>query len=215
MTDSRARIDAAAPIRVPPERIAETVDALCEAFHDYPVMRYGVGDAGAQYDRFLREMIHVFVSSRILREDPILGFEDAGRLVAIATITSPEERPVPAEFAALRDAMWEILGPAARARYEVLVAAWERLAIPGVQYHVNMLGVRRSHAGRGLGGRLLREVHAMSFAHPTSTGVSLSTEDPKNVALYEHCGYRVVGHERVSDSLETWQFFRPDDAGGA
>lgn len=215
MTDPRSPIDTADPIRVPPERIAETVDALCEAFHDYPVMRYGVGEAGAEYDRFLREMIHVFVSSRVLREDPILGIEDAGRLVAIATITAPGERPVPADFSALRDAMWEILGPAARARYEVLVAVWERLAIPGVHYHVNMLGVRHAYAGRGLGGRLLREVHAMSLAHLTSTGVSLSTEDPKNVALYQHCGYRVVGHERVTDSLETWQFFRPDDAGGS
>lgn len=215
MTDPRAPVDTAAPIRVPPERIAETVDALCEAFHDYPVMRYGVGDAGAQYGRFLREMIHVFVSSRVLREDPILGIEDAGRLVAIATITAPEERPVPAEFPAIRDSMWDILGPAARARYEVLVAVWERLAVSGIHHHVNMLGVRRSYAGRGLGGRLLRQVHAMSLAHPTSTGVTLSTEDPKNVALYQHCGYQVFGHERVTDSLETWQFFRPDDAVGS
>ena len=28
--------------------------------------------------------------------------------------------------------------------------------------------------------------------------------------LYEHFGYRVVGHASVPPRLETWGFFRPD-----
>ena len=74
-----------------------------------------------------------------------------------------------------------------------------------------MLGVRRSHAGRGLGRTLLDRVHEMSRLDPSSAGVSLSTEDPRNVPLYEHCGYEVRHHERVTDELATWIFFRPDD----
>ena len=88
----------------------------------------------------------------------------------------------------LREAMWEIIGAAARARYEVLGDVWERQTFPGLHYYLYMLGVRRSHAGRGLGGRLLKEVHAMSLGDPLSLGVGLSTEDPTNVALYRHCG---------------------------
>jgi ribosomal protein S18 acetylase RimI-like enzyme len=210
--DSRSRIEVAAPILLPPERIDETVDALCDAFHDYPVMTYVVGNAGAEYDRFLRELVRVFVMSRILREDPVLGIEEGGRLVAIATTTSPGDRPVPSEIDAIRDAMWKILGAAAKTRQETLVEVWQRLEQPGHHVHLNMLGVRRSRAGRGLGGRLLNAVHAMSRTDPRSSGVTLSTEDPKNVALYRHFGYEIIGYDRVTDDLETWQFFRPNES---
>ena len=49
----------------------------------------------------------------------------------------------------------------------------------------------------------------MSESDPISRGVSLSTENPKNVSLYEHFGYRIVSHETVGE-IETWGFFRED-----
>ncbi|HEU5312115.1 MAG TPA: GNAT family N-acetyltransferase, partial [Candidatus Eisenbacteria bacterium] len=116
------------------------------------------------------------------------------------------------EFEARREALWKELGEDAKARMEALIAVWERLSVPGPQWHLNMLGVRGSHAGRGLGRILLDEVHRMSKADPGSAGVSLSTELPSNVLLYQHCGYELRHHERVSDDLETWILFRPDGA---
>ncbi|HEU4724067.1 MAG TPA: GNAT family N-acetyltransferase [Candidatus Eisenbacteria bacterium] len=203
--------DTAAPIAVPPERIDETVAVLCDAFHDYPVMTHIVGEAGSDYDRRLRTLIHFFVSNRVLRAEPILGIEDGGRLVAIATLTPPGERPVPEPIEGMRAALWEALGADAKARHEALFQAWMRYTHPGLHYHLNMLGVRRSHAGRGLGSRLLTAIHARSLDDAESSGVTLSTEDPKNVPLYQHCGYEITAHERVTDRLETWQFFRPND----
>ena len=211
MTKPRADL-AAAPIIVPPERAGETVAVLCDAFHDYPVMTHVVGNAGADYDRRLHTFIHFIVSNRVLPGEPILGIEDEGRLVASATLTPPGERPIPEAIPALRESLWAMLGDDAKARHEALFQAWQRYTHPVPNYHLNMLGVRRSHAGRGLGSRLLKAVHAKSLADAGSSGVTLSTEDPKNVALYQHCGYEIVAHERVTDTLETWQFFRPDDA---
>jgi hypothetical protein len=52
-------------------------------------------------------------------------------------------------------------------------------------------------------------VHALSRDDPESGGVSLSTENPRNVALYEHVGYVVRGHAIVSPELETWALYRP------
>jgi GNAT superfamily N-acetyltransferase len=106
------------------------------------------------------------------------------------------------------------LGEGARARSEALIAVWERLAVPVPQYHLNMLGVRRTRAGQGLGRRLLNAMHEMSRRDATSTGVSLSTEEPKNVFLYQHCGYEIRSHERVTDDMETRVMFRADDALG-
>ena len=200
-------------IRAPRERAPEIVDAFCDAFHDYPVMRYVVGEAGDEYDDRLHTLIGMFVLARVLLDDPILAIEDAGRIVAVATTTPVGERQTHADFPARREAVWKILGDDAKARHEGLIEVWERSKVDGLHLHLNMLGVRRSYAGRGLGRRLLDEVHAMSVRDPQSTGVTLSTEDPKNVPLYEHVGYKVIGHERVTPDLETWSFFRPDDAG--
>jgi len=53
-------------------------------------------------------------------------------------------------------------------------------------------------------------VHRMSQADADSAGVTLTTEDENNIALYEHFGYHVVGHDVVVPGLETWGFFRRD-----
>jgi GNAT superfamily N-acetyltransferase len=209
---SAPNADHAGIVRLPAERAPEAVAVLCEAFHDYPVMRYFLGDRGARYDADLERMVGIFVSSRVVSGHPILAIEEQGRPVAIATITLPGEWAQPPEVQAAREALWAELDPGAKARADGLVDIWKRTALAVPQYHVNMLGVLRSHAGRGLGGRLLREVHEMSRLDPGSTGVSLTTEDPKNVPLYQHCGYEIVAHDRFGDEFETWGFFRRDDA---
>ena len=50
----------------------------------------------------------------------------------------------------------------------------------------------------------------MSERVPDSRGVSLTTEDPANISLYESFGYQITGHARVSAEVETWAFYRPD-----
>ena len=37
----------------------------------------------------------------------------------------------------------------------------------------------------------------------------MTTQHPANVPLYEHCGYRVVGRERLGDR-DPWCLFRPN-----
>jgi len=87
---------------------------------------------------------------------------------------------------------------------------WEPLAVPEPNIHVNMLGVPPRFQGRGFGRVLLERVPAMSREHPDSRGISLTTESAANVPLYEHLGYRIVGHGRIGPGLESWGFFRPD-----
>lgn len=201
---------------LPGTRAREAVETLADAFHDYPVMRYVIGNAGDDYDRRLDLLIGVFVGRRVAHGHPILAVEQESAVLGVATLTPPGEHgnPASAEFEARRDALWRELGEDAKARMEALVAVWERLSIPGPQWHLNMLGVRGPHAGRGLGRILMDEVHRISREDPGSAGVSLSTELPSNVLLYQHCGYEVRHHERVSEDLETWVLFRPDDTQG-
>jgi GNAT superfamily N-acetyltransferase len=141
----------------------------------------------------------------------VLGVAEGDAIVATALVTLPGSGSTPAQLAAHREVVWGQLGAEAQVRYEAYGTAARPFEVDQPHYHLNMIGVRRAHAGHGLGRRLLDTVHEMASKDPGSCGVSLTTETPDNVGLYEHVGYRVTGHARVSPELETWGMFRADD----
>ena len=213
--------------RLSPSARAEIVSVLCEAFHEYPVMRFVIGDDGERlaagpigseqleaYERRLYSLVDFFVQARLSREEPVLGVTQSGRLLGAALVTPPGERGLPETLAQHREQLWSELGGAARERYAAFVRATSTFTIDRPHYHLNMIGVRRAHAGRGLARRLLDAVHELSASDAASRGVTLTTEDPDKVTLYEHFGYRRVGHVRVADDLESWGFVRTDSPHG-
>lgn len=188
----------------------QAVTVLCDAFYDYPVMRYVLGPSENGYDHRLRVLVDFFVSARGFRDEPVLGVHDeAGALAAVAIVSLPGERPAPEALAVRREEVWREIGAAEQQRYEAFGNACGQFALEAAHHHLNMLGVRRAYAGRGFARELLEAVHALAQADPQSAGVTLSTESPQNVTLYQHFGYRILGHARVSAELETWAFFRP------
>jgi ribosomal protein S18 acetylase RimI-like enzyme len=188
----------------------EVVDVFCEAFRDYPVMRFTLGPGRSDFERDLRTLIGFFVMARALRCEYLFGIRGANGLLEAAATVSRPGAPMPEALAALRDEVWSELGADARARYEAYGAAQAQFERPEPHLHLNMLGVRRALKGRGLGRALLDHVHALSRDDPSSTGVTLATEDPANVALYRHVGYVVTGQAVVSPELRTWALYRPD-----
>jgi len=185
------------------------VHVLCDAFADYPVMRFVIGPAGGAYARRLRAMVEFFTAVRFDTGVVFGAFPEPGQLAGVANVTLPAPRPMAPPTQALRETMWRELGEEARARYDELGRAWRPLGVEEPNYHLNMIGVRRSVKGRGIGRRLLDAVHELSDSDPISCGTTLTTEDPANVPLYQHFGYRITGHARISASVETWGFFRP------
>ena len=187
---------------------ATVVETLCEAFAEYPVMRYVLGPGGNYAER-LRTLIGFFVAARVLRDDPMFGIDGDSGLVGVATCTLPGGSP-PAELDAVRERTWAALGADALERYGNCVRAWEPLGVAEPNLHVNMLAVRPRFQGRGLSRVLLDRVHALSRDLPESVGVTLTTEARENVALYQRFGYRIVGRGEIAPGLDTWGFFRPD-----
>jgi GNAT superfamily N-acetyltransferase len=193
---------------IAPERTENIVDVLCDAFFDYPVMQFVLGPTG-DYARRLRTLVGFFVAARSLRSEPMLGVEhQAGSLAGVAIISLPGERPSPPALIERREAVWLELGPAERQRYEAYGNACLRFRISQPHHHLNMIGVRHTHAGMGLGRQLLEAVYGLALADRDSRGVSLDTEKPGNVQLYEHCGWQVMGRAPVAPGLETWGMFR-------
>ena len=207
-------MDAPRVERLVADALDEVVEVLCEAFADYPVMRWTLGDAPG-YAARLPVMVRLFASSRAMRGEPILGLRDEdGRLLGVALVTPPVSPPPPEAFVALREATWGQLGADARSRYDALVAAWGRTAVEGEHHHLNMLGVRRALRGRGLSRPLLEAVIAAADGDPGSAGVDLTTELPGNLPLYERFGFRVTAREEVGGGfLTTWTMFRPRGGG--
>lgn len=184
------------------------VSVLAEAFAGYPVMRFVLG-SDTPHARPLRRLVELFVTARVMRAEPMLGIRDErGDLIAAAITSFPGRTAAPAEFADVRAAVWQELGADAEARYDAYGAATRPFAIDEPHLHLNMIGVLPGHQGTGLARRLVHAVESLSRADPVSTGVSLNTEDARNVALYRHLGYEVVGHAVVGPDLETWGFFR-------
>ena len=196
------------------DRLVEAVDVLVDAFVDYPVMRYVIGSAGEAYRTRLRRLLEFFTSARFLQDELVTGAVTGDNVVVgVANSTLPGVRRPSLVLGERRETVWRELGDEARTRYEAYGKACEPFAIDRPNYHLSMIGVRRTHVGMGLARRLLDDLHEKSRRDATSCGVTLTTEDPNNVALYHHFGYQVVGHARVTDGLESWGFFRPDAEG--
>lgn len=197
---------------IPASQVEEILDVLCDAFFDYPVMRYVLGDK-PDYARRLRAVIGLFVAVRVAREDLMLGVRDgSGMLVAAALVNLPGGRLPPPSFEAYRNSVWAELGAEERLRYEAYGTASGGFHPSEPHHHLGMIGVRASHHGEGLGRVLLEHLHSLVAADPGSRGVSLNTELPRNVELYTYFGYRITGHAQVAPELETWGFFRPSQA---
>ena len=191
--------------------VAEVVDVLCEAFADYPVMRFVLGADAAGYERRLEALIHFFVEARVLRGEVMLGIGQQDRFDGAALVSRPSGPPSPPELSELRERLWADLGAPARARYDSFAAACAPFEVETPHIHLQMIGVRRAAKGQGIGRRLIEHVHLMSREDPDSEGVTLTTEDQANVRLYQHFGYEIVGHATVGWGLQTWGFFRADD----
>jgi GNAT superfamily N-acetyltransferase len=191
------------------DHIDDVVTVLCDAFFDYPVMRYVIGPE-PDYSSRIRSLVGLFVAARVSKDDLMLGIDDdTGRLTGAALVNLPVEREAAPWFEEFREEVWAELGAEARARYDAFGNASHAFDPEQPHHHLGMIGVRSSHHGTGLGRVLLGHLHAVADADARSCGVSLTTEVSRNVSLYEYFGYQVSGHSRVAPDLETWAMFRP------
>ena len=193
-----------------PTAVPDVVSVLHESFFGYPVMRYVLGEEGTDYEERLGTLVHFLVMARVFRDEELLGICTDGDLVGTALVSRPGGPDAPDEFYELQAATWSTLGNDARARYGAFGSACATFQVDAPHLHLNMIGVRISAQGGGLSRRLIERVHELSRTDSRSVGVTLTTEDPGNVSLYQHFGYEIVGQASVAPGLTTWGFFRPN-----
>jgi ribosomal protein S18 acetylase RimI-like enzyme len=147
-------------------RVDEVVDVLCDAFRDYPVMQFVIGPGQDDYDDRLRRLVGFFVRRRLGGGAPLLGVSRDGGLVAAAALTVPAESPPSADLVEMRVALWRALGDDARERYDRYGRAAGQFESDAPHHHLNMIGVRRAHAGRGCARTLLDAVAQLGRDRP-------------------------------------------------
>jgi hypothetical protein len=195
--------------RINKKLVPDIVDVLCDSFFDYPVMRFVIGSE-INYSQKLRILINFFVMARIIREEIILGIGDRPNIDGVALISNPNNSLNPQELKDLKDQVWLELGTQSRSNYQKFsdVCAQFQINVPHI--HLNMIGIKNSAQGNGLGRKLIEQVHLLSLNDANSTGVTLTTEDPTKVPFYEYLGYNIIGQSIVAPQLKTWSFFRPN-----
>jgi GNAT superfamily N-acetyltransferase len=185
----------------------DAVRVLASAFHEYPVMRYILKSGGEKYETDLKALMEFFCESRLTREFPLLGIRTSGKLVAAAGINEPEYKPRSPELNKIFNELTNTIGEEAITRYQSYEKQSNPKGLDGPHYFLGIIGVMQGHQGKGYAKKIIEEVQRMSETHPTSKGVCLCTEDPPNVPLYEHIGYKVVSEADVGN-IHTWAMFR-------
>ncbi len=196
------------PVNLYEENIGEVADVLCEAFYNYLVMKYVLGDKD-NYDNRLHKLVTFFVSARALRNEPMCGiYNSENKLVAAAVVTLPGDIPHPDELKRRRENLWKELGSGEQARYENYGNAAFSLLPKESHHHLNMIGVRDAYKGKGLARQLINAVEELVSLDPTSSGLSLNTEVETNINFYLHLGYELIGQTNVDKNIVTWGFFK-------
>ena len=182
---------------------SDIVDALCQAFTDYPVMRFVIGES-SDYQQKLESLIGFYVDKRLAHNWPVLGIYQRDTLAGVSLI-SPPEIPDPVIIRKLESDLLSNLGDEAMQREQLFENTSEE-SMPHGEYHfVGMLGVVPEFQGRGIGKILLDEIKRMSKEAKLEGGVCLSTEDPKNIPYYQSVGFEILSKTRVG-ALTTWTF---------
>jgi ribosomal protein S18 acetylase RimI-like enzyme len=190
--------------------VDEVVDIFADAFAGYPVMRFTVGDEGDIAARE-RRLVRLFVERRVARGGPMYAVSNVENstgksFLGAILLTTPNEPESP-RVAEISAAAWRELGDDARLRYDQYAAASNFFSGYPPHLHLNMIGVRRSIKGSGAGRVLLDKVRELAEAEPGWSGVSLTTENPRNVELYKHFGYEVIGEGEFAPGMPTWGMY--------
>ncbi len=185
---------------------------LAKAFQDDPLQTYVFPDPA---ERAARSPGHFAPLLRYgMRFGEVLTTSDpsAGAAVWLGP-NAWEVTPERAAAAGLDD-LPTIMGAAAAKRFFSVLAAvdpYHHNDVPAAHWYVMVVGVSPEAQGQGLGRALLQPI--IDRADAAGQPCYLETTQPKNVAFYEHLGFRrVVDTVESGSGLRVWTFCRDPSA---
>lgn len=139
---------------------------------------------------------------------PLVGLVEERHIRGVACISYPGTPDRPEELHRIYEDLKFRLGDASGAMLEKYGQIVDEHRPEETHHFLAVLGVDPDHHGRGFGRILLEEVHRRAALHPSSTGVALDTENPKNLSFYQHFGYQLTAESDLAGT-KIYHFFRP------
>ncbi len=192
--------------------IPRAVDVLSRAFHDDPGL---VGMLPNSRTRArLAPLVHRISLGPAIENGQAYGVGDPLEGVAIWELPG-QHAPTAGQYiraGALRVLFSPMLMPVIRSGGKFReIQAMRRRHAPRPHYYLSVLAVAPESQGKGLASRLVRPM--LAEADERSQGAYLETMRQRNVAIYEHLGFRCVEEYRVPKTdLTVWAFYRPPKA---
>jgi ribosomal protein S18 acetylase RimI-like enzyme len=187
---------------------------LCDAFQDYPLMRYCAPDDGRR--RRAVRSLYTSVLRYTLRYGETYS---TGGLEGVSCWLPPDE-PFPTFWRMLRVGMLGVpyhFGWGGFRRLEAVdkvAEARHREHAPGRHWYLWVIGVAPAQQGKGVAGRLMRPV--FDKADREELLCYLETHKPANVAIYQRYGFRVASETPIAGSpLTLYAMLRSPHAGAS
>ncbi len=192
-------------------RLKPAAEVIARAFQDYPLMRYFIPD---DQERSKKQPA---VFTPMLRRGLKYGEVYA---------TSPDLEGVAVWFRSGigRDSLWSMLSSGfffipfivgiptfwRQITFGLHTESVRKRVAPVPHLHLQLLGVDPVYQGRGFAGKLLRPM--LEMADREGLPCFLETQAEKNVAIYEHFGFRVVD-EWISPGTDvhSWAMLRSNE----
>ena len=148
----------------------------------------------------------------------LLAATREGALAGVAIVKLPHPKPLKRWYAQLPSIVARlprVVPMIGQVRWRQTVKVGLKMktpaGLPEPHYRLEMLGVAPGFQGRGIGGRLLEQIHAQVKADAEAKGIFLYTGDAPNVQFYTRRGYETV-EVRQAGELTIWFMFRPSPA---
>jgi ribosomal protein S18 acetylase RimI-like enzyme len=200
------------PIPLEKTRIADAADMLWCAFADDPFVQRLYPDAVSRRRHFVRTtkmMLHYGLSCGEV-------FATSSNLEGVA-IWYPSDRITPSLWSMVRFGFFLLPFSIGFRSFRVALAYMDHSAqmrerhVHGPHWYLQLLGVNPSYQGGGYGSLLLRSTLARLDSERVPC--CLDTENEKNVAMYEHFGFRVRESSEISGCHgQMWLMVREVDA---
>jgi GNAT superfamily N-acetyltransferase len=191
-------------------QLEDAIEVLSVALEGDPLMHYFFHTQGADYRQNIRDLFRFSCQVRFELGWAVLGIVLDSKLVGVANVTEPEEASWPESLVRRYENLKSAIGTEATGRLERYSEITDSFRPADPHYHVGVGGFLPEAQGKGYGRKLIEEIHALSEAHPTSNGVALDTENPRNVPIYQHLGYEITAETQIDDMV-VWCMFRMNE----
>jgi len=194
-------------LRLTQDRIRPAAEMAARAFHDNPLSVYFAPDDSKR----LKNQIATF--GGLLRRGLLYGevYATSRNMEGLALWLPPDYQPVPPRLSFLARIWMSMFADKEMLKrqraFEEYAGEVRKRVVPGRHWYLQLLAVDPALQGRGYSSRLLKPM--LVRADRDGLPCYLETQAEKNVALYEHFGFRVAVEEDIPGSnIHSWALVR-------